>query len=95
MKSSSVKTGCVSGIARPGDAGDRLSPEEMVETFDRHRVPEEMIRGEDFKRFAPWKPTEIRKPREPVPCDHPNGAVLLFDLGPEARKAIFAQIDDA
>ena len=95
VKTSSLKTGCVSGIARLDDVGDRLSPDEMVETFDKHRVPEEMIRGEDFKWFTPWKLTDIRKLREPVPYDHPNGAVLLFDLDPEVRQAIFAQIDDS
>ena len=95
VKNSSVKTGCVSGIARLSDVGDPLSLDRMVETFDKHRVPKELIQSEDFKWFTPWKLTEIQMLHDPVPYDHPNGAVLLFDLDPEVSKAIFAQINDS
>ena len=95
VKNGCAKTGCVSGIARLGDVGDPLSLEQMVETFDRHRVPEEMIRSEGFNWFSPWKLAEIRKLRDPVPYDRPSGAVLLFDLDPEASEAIFAQMNDS
>ena len=87
-------SGCVSGIAYLGEVGSPLSCDEMIETFEKHRVPEEMIRGKDFKWFTPWKLTKIQELREPVPYNHPYGAVVWVRLTNEVRKAIFAQIDD-
>lgn len=88
-------SGLVSGVARLCDVGTPLSLDEMNRTFDKHRVPEEMIREKKFNWFTPWKLTEILKLRKPVPYVHPNGAVIWVRLDSEVQKAIFAQINDS
>lgn len=89
-------SGCVYGIARLSDVGVPLSLDKMIDTFDKHRISEEEIRSEDFKKWTtPWKLTDIQKLREPVSYDHPNGAVVWVLLTCEVRKAIFAQINDS
>lgn len=86
-------SGCVSAIARLAEVGAPLSMAEMVATIDRHQIPERMIRsGEVAKWTTPWKLSDIRVLRRPVPYHHPNGAILLFTLDPEARAAIAAQL---
>jgi hypothetical protein len=85
-------SGRVSGIARLVNVGDPLSPDEMVATFDKHRIPEPMIRsGEVSKWTTPWKLNDLRVLREPVPCRHPIGAITLFSLAPDVSTAIRAQ----
>jgi hypothetical protein len=88
-------SGRVSGIARLVDVGYPLSPEEMVAAFDKHRIPESMIRsGEVSKWTTPWKLSGIRVLREPVPYRHPNGAITLFSLDPEVSTTILAQLGE-
>src|SRR4051794_6850990 len=68
-------SGCVSGVARLSDVGQQLSPDEMIATQGKHRIPHAMIRsGEVAKWNIPWKLTDVRVLRTPVPYRHPNGA---------------------
>lgn len=86
-------SGRVSGVARLVDVGAALSPDEMVATFDKHRIPEHMIRsGEVSKWTIPWKFADIRTLPEPVPYRHPNGAITLFSLPPETSRKILEQL---
>jgi hypothetical protein len=88
-------SGRVSGIARLVDVCDPLSPDEMVATFDQHRIPEAMIRsGEVAKWTIPWKLTDIRALHKPVPYRHPNGAITLFSLDPAVSAVIVAQLGE-
>jgi hypothetical protein len=88
-------SGCVSGIARLVDVGNSLSPGEMVATFDRHCIPESMIRsGEVAKWNIPWIFDDIRVLRRAVPYRHPNGAITLFSLDPSVSAAIIEQSDE-
>lgn len=89
-------SGEISGIARLADVGRALSPDEMVETFGQHRIPEAMIRsGEAAKWTTPWILADIQMLRSPVRYRHPNGAITLFTLELETYDAVAAQLDDA
>lgn len=88
-------SGRVEGVARLVDVGRPLSADEMVATFDRHRIPEAMIRGGEVARWTtPWKLAEVQVLRRPVPYRHPNGAITLFSLAPEVGAAILAQVGE-
>lgn len=87
-------SGEISGVARLADVGRPLSPEEMVQTFDKHRIPEAMIRsGEVEKWTTPWILADVQLLRQPVRYRHPNGAITLFTLELETSEAIAAQLD--
>lgn len=86
-------SGLVSGIARIESVGDALSAREMIETFDKHRIPQEMIRsGAVAKWNTPWKLTQVHVLPQPVPYRHPNGAITLFTLDASVSAAIAEQI---
>jgi hypothetical protein len=88
-------SGRVSCIARLVDVGHPLNDDEMVASFDMHRIPEGMIRsGEVAKWTTPWKLADIRVLRQPVPYSHPNGAITLFSLDPKVSATIVAQLGD-
>ena len=88
-------TGAVYGVARLIDVGAPLSPDEMEASFDRHRIPERMIRsGEVAKWNIPWKLTDIRKLKTPVPYQHRNGAVTWVELSKDVSDAITLQFED-
>jgi hypothetical protein len=89
-------SGRVACIARLDDVGHPLTEDEMVATFDKHRIPEAMIRsGEVAKWTTPWKLTDIRVLDEPVSYRHPNGAITLFSLEPNVSASIAAQLGES
>ena len=72
-----------------------LTEDEMVATFDKHRIPEPMIRGGEVAKWTtPWKLADIRVLRQPVPYSHPNGAITMFSLDPKVSAAIVAQLGE-
>ncbi len=86
-------SGEISGVARLADVGRPLSPDEMIQTFDRHRIPETMIRsGEVEKWTTPWILADVQVLPAPVRYRHPNGAITLFTLELETSEAIAAQL---
>ena len=87
-------SGLVSGVCRIESVGAALTSSQMVASYDHHRIPEAMIlSGEVAKWTTPWKLADIQVLAKPVPYHHPNGAIGIFDLDPEARAAIAAQIN--
>ena len=88
-------SGRVACIARLVDVGHALTEDEMIATFEKHRIPEAMIRsGEVAKWTTPWKLADIRALRQPIPYSHPNGAITLFSLDPTVSAAIVAQLGE-
>lgn len=82
-------TGCVWGIARIAECGQPMSPEEMIETFQKHRIPEQMIRsGEVGKWNTPWKLENVKVLAKPVPYIHKPGAVIWVTLEAQVSQAI-------
>ena len=65
----------------------KLSPSELKESVDNHRVPESEI-GEDFKYTTAWVLECRRLLREPVPYRHPPGAVIWVNLASEVTTMI-------
>jgi hypothetical protein len=85
-------SGRIVALAKLVECGATLSPEEMIETFDHHRIPERMIRsGEVAKWVVPWKLAEISLLAQSVPYDHKNGAVIWVSLSEEVSR----QLEDA
>lgn len=87
-------TGAVWGIAKLTNVGHSLSPDEMVESFEKHRIPEEMIRsGEVAKWNTPWKLADVTQLKTPVPYEHKSGAVTWVELGPVVSSEIERQVE--
>jgi hypothetical protein len=88
-------TGVVYGIARLVDVGAPLSPAEMITTFDRHRIPGEMIRSGNVAKWnTPWKLADVQKLASPVPYRHKSGAVTWVTLDPLVCESIAQQCGD-
>lgn len=88
-------TGAVYGVARLIDVGAPLSPAEMIATFDRHRIPEALIRsGEVAKWNTPWKLADVRRLDRPVPYTHKSGAVTWVELDAAAIDGVARQIGE-
>jgi hypothetical protein len=89
-------SGAVVGVARLIDVGKPLSQDEMIATFDKHRIPENMIvSGEVANWNTPWKLADIRPLASPVPYSHKKGAVTWVALHPDVQDAIATQMEDA
>jgi hypothetical protein len=85
-------TGAVYGVARLIEVGTQLSPTEMISTFERHRIPEHMVRsGEVAKWNTPWKLAAVRRFDQPVSYRHKSGAVTWVELDDTAIDGISRQ----
>lgn len=88
-------TGAVQGVARLVDVLPPLSPDEMLATIDKHRIPAGMITSGEVARWnTPWVLADIRRLPKPVPYRHRPGAVTWVTLDPEVSAAIAAQMPD-
>lgn len=86
-------TGAVWGVARLVDSGAPLSPDEMVTSYDKHRIPADMIRsGQVAKWNTPWKLADVRKLDSPVPYRHKSGAVTWVALDARATAELARQL---
>lgn len=87
-------TGAIWGIATLVDVGHALTPSEMIVSFERHRIPGDMIRsGQVAKWNIPWRLSDIRLLVTPVPYDHPSGAVTWVNLAANVSEAIADQLE--
>lgn len=86
-------SGTVVGVARLAGVGTPLTPEEMIRTFEKHRIPDDMIRsGAVAKWNTPWILEDVRPLREPVPYVHKPGAVTWVEFDAKVCAAIAAQL---
>ncbi|WP_131829953.1 hypothetical protein [Consotaella salsifontis] len=87
-------TGAVYGVARLVDVGAPLSPAEMISVFERHRIPEGMIRsGEVAKWNVPWKLDGVLRLARSVPYRHQSGAVTWVQFDDAVSEAIARQLN--
>lgn len=88
-------SGAVVGVARLVDVGPPLSPEEMIRDFEKHRIPESMIRsGAVAKWNTPWILADVRRLPRPVAYRHKSGAVTWVNLDDDVTAAIAASLGD-
>lgn len=81
--------GVVSGVAILTDVGSALGPTEMLAAFEKHRIPAAAIEsGRVAKWKVPWMLSAVRALVDPVPYEHPNGAVTWVNLAGEVSAAI-------
>lgn len=89
-------TGAVWGVATLDSVGAALTPAEMIGSFEKHRIPPEMIQsGAVAKWNIPWVVSNVRPLARPVSYNHPSGAVTWVNLADNVCAAIVAQIDGA
>lgn len=85
--------GAVYGAAKIIDVGTPLTPDQMIEAFDRHRIPEAMIRsGAVSKWNTPWFLADVVRLPKPVRYAHPSGAVTWVTFDDSVRQAIQKQL---
>jgi hypothetical protein len=85
-------SGLVVGIARLTGVETPKSPDELVASIERHRIPEAMIwDGTIAKWHTPWVLADAQPLRRSVPYKHPYGAVTWVQLSPDVTTAIAAQ----
>ncbi len=85
--------GSIYGVARLVDVGSSLSPDEMIDAYEHHRIPEDMIRsGAVAKWNTPWKLADVIRLPKPVRYKHPNGAVTWVNLDNSVSAAIKDQL---
>jgi hypothetical protein len=88
-------TSAIYGVARLIEVGTPLSPTEMIGTFERHRIPEHMIRsGEVAKWNTPWKLADVRRLDQPVSYRHKSGAVTWVELDDVAIDGLSRQLGE-
>ncbi len=88
--------GAVYGVARLVDVKPPQSTEQMIEAFERHRIPEEMIRSGDVATWnTPWVLADVRRLTTPVRYRHKNGSVTWVNLEDEVSEAIVRQLNVA
>ncbi|KQS63850.1 hypothetical protein ASG39_14695 [Rhizobium sp. Leaf371] len=88
--------GAVYGVARLVDVKPPQSPEQMIETVERHRIPEEMIRSGKVAAWnTPWVLADVRRLTTPVRYRHKNGAVTWVNLEDDVSEAIVRQLNAA
>ena len=86
-------SGAVCGVARLVDVRPPLSPEDMIATHEKHRIPAEMIRGGAVAKWnTPWVLADARPVDPPVPYRHRSGAVTWVELDEAAREALAARL---
>ena len=86
-------TGAVWGVARLIDVKAPLSPEEMVVNYDKHQIPEAMIRnGQVAKWNVPWVLADVIRLKTPVHYTHKSGAVTWVELDQNASEIIVRQL---
>lgn len=88
-------SGAIWGVANLVSVRPPLTPDEMIATFEKHRIPAEMIRsGEVAKWNTPWVLSDVRPLQKPVPYRHPYGAVTWVNLDPDVCAAIIRQLGE-
>ena len=81
--------GQVWGVADLVDCGTALTEEQMLNSIERHQIPESMIlSGEVGAWRIPWVLERAISFDHPVPYDHPNGAVKWVHLNESVSEQI-------
>lgn len=81
--------GAIYGIARLVDVRAPLTPTQMIQTMDRHRIPSDLIASGQVTRWnTPWVLADVRRLDEPVPYRHPSGAVTWVTLDDDVALEI-------
>ena len=87
-------SGAISGVARLVDVGAPLNQDEMLRTFERHRIPANLITsGEVAKWNTPWRLADVRRLAKAVPYRHKSGAGTWVALNADVAKAIAEQVN--
>ena len=85
-------TGAIWGVARMVDCLPSLTPEEMIANYDKHLIPDAMIRsGQVAKWNTPWVLADVKPLVTPISYKHRSGAVIWVDLTPDVTAAIASQ----
>ena len=82
-------SGTIVGTAEIVDCVGPLSPDQMLQNHERHRIDPARIRsGEVAKWKYAWVLANVRRLPAPVPYVHPSGAVIWVNLDEESSSRI-------
>lgn len=79
-------SGLIVGVARIVDSLPELSASEMTLHFHKHRIPHEDIETTEWRH--PWVLESAQRLPNPVPYEHPSGAVIWVNLAPSVEAEI-------
>ena len=83
------KSGTIIGIAEITDSLEPLSDKEMLASKAKHRIDDETLADpRTIKWRFPWVMANAKKLRNPVPYEHPNGAVIWVALDDATQREV-------
>lgn len=82
-------SGLIVGVAKIVDSLPELSASEMAHHFHKHRIPHEDIETTEWRH--PWVLESAQRLRNPVPYEHPSGAVIWVNLHPSLEAEVRRQ----
>lgn len=85
-------SGHVVGTANIDGVGERLTPENFGQFFEQHRFPIEATRGGNFRWWVPWHLSCIVRLENPIPYDHPSGAVTWVNLSEKVSRQLICSV---
>ena len=86
-------TGTVVGVAELSGVVGPLSLKELSENWRRAGFEKgERLYGLPYKKTFAWVLQNPKRLRQPVPYDHPSGAVIWVRLKPSVEQAVLRQI---
>jgi len=86
-------SGLIVGLAHLDGVGPPLTPSGMIEAFEKHRIPEHLVKsGVVGKWNTPWMLSSAKKLPVPVVYKHKSGAVTWVKLEPHVRDELSKQL---
>lgn len=87
-------SGLVVGVANLVDCKGPLNDEEMLANQDKHRIePERLHAGEVAKWRTAWLLEGVQPLPNPIPYQHPSGAVTWVSLAADVVEQVRTQVD--
>jgi hypothetical protein len=84
-------SGQVVGVANLIDTHGPLALDELMDQYEHHRVPQQVLADRPRWKFA-WVLSDAVALSRPVTYDHKNGPVTWLRLEPEVEAAIREQL---
>lgn len=88
-------TGKITGLATIINVLGPLDKSQLLQNFDKHKVPADMINAAGYKWDFAWVIDKAIPLAHPIPYKHKSGAVIWVELENDVRRQIGEQITDS